>query len=166
MLEKYKGLTVKNEPDTYNVQYVEVTPSDISNDIKDIISRYDLKNNVIEKHFAFIAFGGKKQLYITASGVNHIAKGLLKRISIVSKPSEFLISHSDRIVCAIVIVEIEDKNGVVRQSIGTSSIDNRGIHVAIKIAETNAIMRGIRSLVGFPIPDEAAAREIVTSESR
>lgn len=181
---KTKGRSVvASEPSTNNLdsesstdneievrrQKVETRPvnsNELTREEIEVIEKYHLKYDVIEKHYDFLIYGNRRVFYITARGVEFLCRKLCKRVSIVGEPTKGIIFQNGKAYCIAIVVEAEDFSGRSVQKIGCTYVTEKGIPVAIKAAETNAAMRALRSLVGINTPDEVMALELESKEEK
>ena len=151
---------------TVKSQEANKTIAALSSEEQGIVEKYRLRYDAIEKHYGFLDFKGRQVFFITSRGVDHLCRGYAKRVSVVGDPGKGIVYKNGIPYCVIIVMEVEDRNGNTRQGIGSVYVGEKGITVAIQAAETNAVMRAMRGLIGINVPDEQTALEIEGEESK
>ena len=149
-------IEIKQQISVDDLEVKEVKLDSINSKFKDVIEKYKLRNDGVEKHYVFVSFKGMIQLVITAQGVDYLCRSQVKEVHIVDIKTTFTSGVPTSVLIIVRVKTVDDRS---YDEIGTVPV-KESFEKAQKHAMTNARMRALRAAVGINIPDEVTLREI------
>lgn len=154
--------TIPTELKTDNASDIDISQLDLKEEtiplqFREIIREYRLKKDAINKHYIFVSWKGSVQLVITAQGVDYLCREFVKSAHIIDIKPTFT---SGVPMSVTVIMRVETLEGRSYDDVGCVPVKTT-LEVAMKHAVTNARMRAFRAAIGFNVPDEVTASEIM-----
>jgi len=146
----------------YKVEDIKLKGTVDDPEVNNVIKKYGLVSNSVEKDYDFIPFKGKNIFYITANGVLKLCREQVQS-ALITENGIKVDYDGGKARNITVICRVKTIEGKEFDDVGCCFVDG-AYSVALKKAVTNARMRALRAAIGIQVPDEVTALEIASSK--